>query len=60
MLGIRVFFTKEGKFPNTHIGGNPEMRKRGIGCNNSQDREAQNDTKRKSTADIVKKLTEEN
>ena len=30
----------QGKFPNTHVSGNKEMRKRGIGCVQSQDREA--------------------
>ena len=37
----KVFFTKEGKFPPTHVDTNPEMRKRGIKCVRSQDREAQ-------------------
>ena len=31
----------KGRFPNTHVSGNKEMRKRGIGCVQSQDREAQ-------------------
>lgn len=31
-LGIRIFFTRKGRFPETHVGHNPEMRKRGIGC----------------------------
>ncbi|MCF0181270.1 MAG: hypothetical protein HUK11_03315 [Muribaculaceae bacterium] len=31
-LGIKIFFIKGGKFPNTHIHANPEMRKRGITC----------------------------
>lgn len=39
LMGVRVFFTKKGEFPNTHIGGNREMKKRGIGCATSQDRE---------------------
>ena len=30
----------KGRFPNTHVSGNKEMRKRGIGCVQSQDREA--------------------
>lgn len=42
LLGVKVFFTKNGKFPNTHVSGNKAMRKRGIGCIQSQDREAQN------------------
>jgi len=32
LLGVRVFFTRNGKFPNTHIHGNAEMKKRGITC----------------------------
>ncbi|MBR1543413.1 MAG: hypothetical protein IJ626_00775 [Muribaculaceae bacterium] len=32
LLGVKVFFVKGGRFPNTHIHGNPEMRKRGITC----------------------------
>lgn len=30
----------KGKFPNMHVSGNKEMRKRGIGCVQSQDRDA--------------------
>ena len=30
-----------GKFPNSHVSGNKAMRERGIGCVQSQDREAQ-------------------
>lgn len=32
LLGVKVFFIKGGRFPNTHIHDNPEMRKRGIKC----------------------------
>lgn len=38
LLGVKIFFTKEGKFPNGHVSGNKEMRKRGITCAQSQDR----------------------
>ena len=38
--GFDVEFTKEGKFPPTHVDTNPEMRKRGIKCVRTQDREA--------------------
>lgn len=41
LMGYKVFFTKEGKFPPTHVDTNLEMRKRGIKCVRSQDREAQ-------------------
>ena len=58
LLGLRVFFVKKGKFPNTHIGSSKAMRDRGIGCATSQDRESQKDTKHLSTSDIVKQLNE--
>ena len=32
LLGVKIFFVKGGKFPNTHIHANPEMKKRGITC----------------------------
>ena len=37
LLGVKIFFTRDGRFPNTHIHGNPEMRKRGITCANDPD-----------------------
>ncbi len=37
LLGIKVFFFKNGRFPNTHIHSNPEMRKRGITCARDKD-----------------------
>jgi hypothetical protein len=40
LLGVKVFFTKLGKFPHFHISGNKEMMKRGIDCVESQDRNA--------------------
>ena len=49
LLGIKVFFTKGGKFPNGHVSGNKALRERGISCAQSQDREAQNKRDRKST-----------
>ncbi len=39
-----LFFVKGGKFPNGHVSGNKAMRERGIGCAQSQDREAQKKT----------------
>ncbi|MBQ2562238.1 MAG: hypothetical protein II559_02330 [Muribaculaceae bacterium] len=32
LLGVKIFFVKGGRFPNTHIHGNPAMKKRGISC----------------------------
>jgi hypothetical protein len=49
LMGYRVFFTKDGKFPNTHVEGNKAMRQRGIGCVKSQDRAEQ---KRKNILEI--------
>ena len=40
LLGVKVFFVKNGKFPNGHVSGNKAMRDKGIGCAQSQDREA--------------------
>ena len=45
IVAICVFFLCigiliKGRFPNLHVSGNKEMRKRGIGCVQSQDREA--------------------
>lgn len=41
LLGVRIFFVKGGRFPNSHVSGNKAMREKGIGCVQSQDREAQ-------------------
>ncbi len=35
----------KGKFPNTHVSGNKALRKKGIGCVQSQDREARKPNK---------------
>jgi hypothetical protein len=40
LLSITIIIKKNGKFPNTHVGGNKNMRKRGIKCVQSQDRDA--------------------
>lgn len=45
LMGFKVFFTKDGKFPNTHIEGNKALRSKGITCVRSQDRAARNNTK---------------
>lgn len=39
LMGVNVFFTKKGKFPDIHIGENKAMHERGIGCATSQDEE---------------------
>lgn len=45
LLGVNIFFTKKKKFPNTHVSGNKALRKKGIGCVQSQDREARQKNK---------------
>ena len=37
LMGVRVFFTKDREFPNTHIGANKAMQDRGIHCATTQD-----------------------
>lgn len=37
LLSIKLLIKKHGRFPNTHIGHSPAMRKRGIMCVQSMD-----------------------
>ena len=39
LMGMRVFFTKKGKFPSLHIGDSKAMQEKGIHCATSQDAE---------------------
>lgn len=38
LLGIRIFFFKGKGFPNTHIGGNKALQKKGIVCAQTMDK----------------------
>jgi hypothetical protein len=40
LMAITILIKKNGRFPNTHVGGNKEMRKRGIKCVEAQDRDS--------------------
>ncbi len=40
LLSVKILFKKNGRFPDTHVSGNKALRKKGIGCVQSQDREA--------------------
>ncbi len=42
LMGVRTFFTKNGEFPNTHVGASKAMQERGISCATSQDAEYRN------------------
>ncbi|NDP21644.1 MAG: hypothetical protein GZ091_11280 [Paludibacter sp.] len=55
LLGLRIFFVKDGKFPNFHIGGNKTLRDKGINCATTQDRQAQK-TKRMNVDDMITDL----
>lgn len=58
LMGMRVFFTKDKSFPNTHIGGNVGLKNKGIGCATSQDREAQTIKKQSlNNSQIISELT---
>lgn len=57
LLGVKVFFVKGGRFPNSHVSGSKAMRDRGIGCVQSQDREAQH-KRRFSIDELEQKLNE--
>ena len=41
LMSVSILLKKNGKFPNIHVGRNPAMRKRNIGCVEEQDKEAQ-------------------
>ena len=32
LMAVTILIKKNGRFPNIHVGGNKEMRKRGIVC----------------------------
>lgn len=38
LMALSILFKKNGKFPNSHIGGNKEMAKRGIYCATTTDK----------------------
>ncbi|MBS2097893.1 hypothetical protein [Carboxylicivirga linearis] len=38
LMAIRVLLQKNGKFPNTHIGGNKALNSQGIYCATTQDK----------------------
>ena len=43
LMAIRILLKKNGHFPNTHIGGNKNMARRGIFCASAQDKIARKD-----------------
>lgn len=53
LLSVRIILRKNGRFRSMHISDSKAMRERGIGCVQSQDRQARHD---KRTKIDVKKL----
>ena len=47
LLGFKVFLSKEGKFPNIHIGGSKALKDRGVDCATTQDADAQKTRQKK-------------
>ncbi|MCH5327417.1 MAG: hypothetical protein J1E02_00210 [Coprobacter sp.] len=39
LLGVKVIFVKNGRFPDGHIASNEAMKKRGISCAKSMENE---------------------
>jgi hypothetical protein len=37
LLCVRMIIKKNGSFPNTHVGGNSSLRKKGVKCAQAQD-----------------------
>lgn len=50
LLGIKILVKKDGRFPQTHISGNNALRKKGIVCAKSMDRQ---DQKRKTLFEMM-------
>ena len=40
LLSVRIIFKKNGRFVNTHVGSNSDLRKKGIKCVQTQDYES--------------------
>ena len=55
LLAIKIILKKNGRFPNIHVSGSKDMRKRGIGCAQSQDRAA----RKKNIHAISEKMIQE-
>ena len=40
LMAITILLKKNGRFPNIHVGTSKHMRQRGIGCVETQDKQA--------------------
>ncbi len=57
ILGFKIFFIKNGEFPNIHIGGNKGLKDQGVQCATTQDREAQK-SKSLTNKDLYNEITQ--
>lgn len=53
-LAWKIIFKKDGKFPNTHIGGNEQMKARGISCATSYDKMEQAKARREMRDKLIR------
>jgi len=44
LLGFRIFFFKDGKFPSSHIGDHEALSQKGIHCAQTQDKQARHNS----------------
>lgn len=58
LLGLKIFFTKDGKFPNIHIGGSNHLKEKGVHCATTQDRNAQKQDKKMNINEIIKEINQ--
>lgn len=47
-LAVRLLIKKGSRFPNTHVGSNKHLKRRGIFCAQTQDRLERNELKKKT------------
>jgi hypothetical protein len=53
-LGVGIFFRKDGKFPETEVGKNKNMRQLGIYCTKCEEGKKWREAKRKEAARNIK------
>ncbi|HHT22769.1 MAG TPA: hypothetical protein GXZ87_05585 [Bacteroidales bacterium] len=56
LLGFKMFLFKDGKFPNTHVGGNKALRDKGIGCATTQDRNARKEKPKIDISNLINEI----
>ncbi len=56
LLGFKIFLFKDGKFPNTHVGGNKALRDKGIGCATTQDRNARKEKPKIDISNLINEI----